>query len=172
MARSRRRSTSSTRSKTLAERLKGLGIAVAVLFALLICGVVAYVWFMGQQAPSSNVSKEDSTPARRVESSTPTMAENAPVGVYIQSFPDEVGYGDTANVQVHTRVDATCSVTIKYNQKDEVGVGLEDKTASKYGLVSWNWVIDTSIPPGTWPVTVTCAYGDKSGVMTQDLTVQ
>lgn len=65
--------------------------------------------------------------------------------------------GSTADVVVIAPPSAQCEIT--YTAPDgQVGEmrGLEPKTASGNGRVSWGWKIDTDTPSGEGTVSVTC----------------
>ena len=40
------------------------------------------------------------------------------------------------------------------------------------GTVSWSWRLANTRAPGTWPVEVQCAQGDKKGFLTTQIDVQ
>lgn len=69
----------------------------------------------------------------------------------------DVRAGSTADVIVSTSPGAECTITyVTPDGAEEEVRGLEPKTASGNGRVSWGWKIDPDTTPGDGTVTVTC----------------
>lgn len=146
-------------------------ISIVVLIALFLAAGTAYTLFLGQANP-----KQTATPAPQ-PASTPTEikptppAPNAPVGVSVDSLLSPVSAGSNTSIAVKTTAGANCTISVVYNGVASTDSGLAPKTADAYGLDSWTWTVGATVPPGSWPVKVTCAYKGKSGVVQQNLQV-
>jgi hypothetical protein len=44
--------------------------------------------------------------------------------------------------------------------------------ADDFGIVSWTWTVEESVPLGEWPVDVTCAFNDQSAMVRGKLVVE
>ena len=73
---------------------------------------------------------------------------------------------------VKTNAGSTCKIAVVYNNVPEVDSGLAPKKADDFGTVSWAWTVPKNTPLGSWPVTVTCQFYDKSAVVSQDVRVE
>jgi hypothetical protein len=49
--------------------------------------------------------------------------------------------------------------------------GLAQKNADEYGLLSWTWTVEPTVPLGKWPVKISCAYDGKGAFVQGDLVV-
>ncbi|HEV8672230.1 MAG TPA: hypothetical protein VGS01_16005 [Candidatus Limnocylindria bacterium] len=56
-----------------------------------------------------------------------------------------------------TNPNAFCSIAVSYAPRPAAADGLAPKDADGGGMVSWSWMVEPNVPPGSWPVEVTCA---------------
>jgi hypothetical protein len=136
-------------------------MSVVVLLVLMVGAGVGYVWYMGQHPPHVQAD----------ETSVAKPSPNAKESAAVQSLTSPVAPGDNASVAVRTLPDSACTITVVYDKTASKDSGLGQKTADEYGLVSWTWTVEAAVPLGKWPVTVTCAYNNKTAVVQGDLVV-
>lgn len=98
-------------------------------------------------------------------------APNAQEGVSIESLTSPVSAGSNVSLIATTNAGSKCAITVTYNGVQSTDSGLIAKTADAYGSVSWSWTVGSSVPVGNWPISVTCAYHGRSGVMADSLQV-
>lgn len=159
--------------KRMLKTLRNASISVLILLVLAVGAGLIYTWVIGQtkppEVPVQEIVPKDSKPPV-VEHTKP--AENTPVGVSIQSMTTPIQPGSNVMMIIKTRPLATCTITVVYNEVASHDSGLMTKTADDFGTVSWTWTVEETVPEGKWPVTVTCSYGKKSGVVIGDLVVK
>jgi hypothetical protein len=129
-----------------------------------------YVWLNGQMSavvPEATVTPNDAM----VQIKPVKPAEDAATGVSIQSFTTPVTPGSNASITIKTNSDATCSITVVYDEEASVDSGLSPKIADEFGIAMWVWTVEASVPVGEWPVTITCVRNGQSGVVVGDLEV-
>jgi hypothetical protein len=147
-------------------------LSVVILLALFVGGGIAYIWYTGQ---NTGVETTANTPSPAPESAgplTPTKpAANARASAAVEMITSPVAPGDNASMTIKTVPTSTCTIKVEYNKIPSTDSGLVAKTADEFGIVSWTWTIDTTVPLGTWPATVTCTYNGRSAVVQGDLTV-
>jgi hypothetical protein len=146
-------------------------MSVVVLLVLMVGAGVGYVWYMGQHPP--HVQADETSVAKPIKPDyKPTKpSPNAKESAAVQSLTSPVAPGDNASVAVRTLPDSACTITVVYDKTASKDSGLGQKTADEYGLVSWTWTVEAAVPLGKWPVTVTCAYNNKTAVVQGDLVV-
>lgn len=151
-----------------------LGICVTLI---VIGGIIAavIVWYLGKTRPAVEAQKPTTTTKVAV-TSAPTVDENAPVGVAIQTVTSPITPGSNASISIRTRPKAACSIQVTYSltgDKDKISHdgGLIPKNADEYGTVSWTWTVEKGRPIGSWPIEITCAYNTKWGYGKQMLEV-
>ncbi len=173
MVRFRRRSNNlvASNKRRSREPYRRLLLTVGFLVIFVVAAAMAYAWWAGQSSEEISTIDKTVQPVRRASGDVPPPAKNAPVGVAVQSFPDSVTRGGAASVQVRTRPSASCRMEISYEQGEYTDIDLVPAVANKYGVASWDWQITESLRRGTWPITVTCSYEEKSGVMVVELTI-
>lgn len=152
--------------------IRNITISFVVLLILLLIAGAAYTWYMGQ----NSVDPVD-TAAIPVQSELvpvikhPQPAADAKVGASIQMLTTPVAPGSNASMTVKTNPGAKCLIAAIYNKVRSTDSGLVSKIADEYGIVDWTWTVESSVPLGKWPVTVTCSNEKNSGVVTGDLVV-
>jgi hypothetical protein len=97
---------------------------------------------------------------------------NAQESAAVETLTSPVAPGDNAMINVKTNPTSTCKIVVAYNNVAEADSGLMPKKADNFGTVGWAWTVPKNAPLGSWPVTVTCQYYEKSAVVTQDLRVE
>ena len=147
-------------------------ISVFVILFLIVLAGVIYTWYMGLQQPIiSKVEGVKDTSIQTLEHTQPSAS--TPEGVAIQSFTSPVMPGSNASITVRaTHPYSKCTIKAEYNKVPSKDSGLIPKTTDDYGIVSWSWTVESTVPVGKWPVTVTCSKGKKSGMVIGDLVVK
>lgn len=143
------------------------------LLALLVGAGVAYTWYNGQRGPAS-IADTQSVEAQTVAPAAKKiqLAPNAAVGATVQEISSPVAPGTNATMTVKTTMGATCSIKVKYNEIPSKDSGLIPKEADEYGLASWSWTVEETVPVGKWPADVTCRLGKKSAEVRGELVVK
>lgn len=144
--------------------------AVAML-VLVVGGGVAYVWYSGQGGivkPLAAAPVSD-TEAPVIKPSKPSP--NARESVAIESLTTPVAPGANSSLMIRTLAGSKCTISVLYNNVPSADSGLTPKVADEFGSVSWSWTVRPETPVGHAPVTVTCAYGQKTAVVQGDLVV-
>jgi len=145
-------------------------VSIFVLLFLFIGTGVAYTWYMGRNVDTSLLTEPveyKPTPViKRVEQS-----ENVPESVAIQSLTSPVLPGSNASITIRTNQKSLCNISVIYNEIASKDSGLVDKPSDEYGMVSWSWTVESSVPIGKWPVKVTCTRDEKSAVVVGNLNV-
>jgi hypothetical protein len=155
--------------------LRNTAISVMILLVISLVGGAIYTWYMGQNANLGSNAIADPVESK----TTPVIkhaqpAANAKVGVSLQMITSPVTPGSNTSIIVRTNAEATCAIKVVYSEDEKkvsTDSGLAPKIADEYGMVSWSWTVEESVPLGEWPVTVTCVLGKQSGVYKADLVV-
>lgn len=160
----------SKKSRTI-RSVRNVFISAFVLL-LIVFGVgAAYIWYIGQHSVVDTnviVNPVKDTP----NITTPTKpAANAQESAAVRMLESPVVPGENSSITVKTNAGSRCTITVLYNQIASKDSGLIPKTADEYGIVDWSWTVDSSVPLGKWPVTVTCVYNNRSAVVVGDLEV-
>lgn len=154
------------------KRVRNIAITVVALLVLAIGGGVGYTWYMGQQAvPAAPVSASIETAPTAPAPKHVQPAANAPASAAIQMLSSPVAPGSNASIDVKTNPGADCTISVLYNKVASTDSGLSHKVADDYGLISWTWTIEKTVPLGKWPVKVTCIHNKLSAVVQGDIVV-
>jgi len=149
-----------------------VAVAAVILLTLIVGGGIFYIWYSGQNESDKVVIKDVKPDTSKKTSIAPVkQAENARVGVVLQTVTSPVMPGDNTSITMKTNVGAKCTVAVVYDKIPSTDSGLTPKVADEYGLVSWTWTVDKNAALGKWPVKVTCVKGDKSGVASGQLEI-
>lgn len=147
-------------------------LSIGIFVVMLLCvGVgIAYTWYIGQ----NDVSAVSDVAPVAAASTSPIIkpqktAVDAKVGVSVQYFSTPLTPGSAASMQIKTNPEARCTITAVYNDVASKDSGLVTKTADEYGVVGWDWTVDSWAPLGKWPITVTCSNAKNSGMARGDL---
>ena len=155
----------------LKKTLKVTAIAVTLLVVLIAAGV-GYTWYMSQYDDTSQAIQPQAVPMGGVKNTNrPKIPDTASIGVSVQSITSPVTPGSNASIMVKTNPEANCTVSVLYDKTPSKDSGLVQKKADEYGIVEWTWTVENSVPPGNWPVEVTCANKKNSAVVENDLRV-
>lgn len=144
-------------------------IVFAVLLVLCVGGLIAYAWLGSSEAPAATIADPKPKAQVQEQEKPPAVDPNAPVGVSVQSISSPALPGSNVLLTARTKAGSVCTIVAEYNKVKSTDSGLMEKTADDYGMVSWSWAVEPSAPLGKWPVTVTCMFGEKSGVVVADL---
>lgn len=150
---------------------RNISIGFFVLLVLAVGAGIIYTWYMGQHATVKEKVVPVKTTNQPKTTSPVQLAPNAKEGVAIQSITSPVQPGTNASVYIHTNRDSNCTITAVYNKVPSKDSGLAPKTADEFGLASWSWTVESTVPVGKWPVTVTCEWNKKIAVVIGDLVV-
>lgn len=138
--------------------------AIVLLFLVVVLGVI-YAWYSGK-----NTFKSVESPKIEATVDAPTLPEprkvdnKKPVGVAVQLLTSPVAPGEDATISIHTNPLVDCSIVVKYDNVKSDDPALITKKADEFGVVTWDWVIQKTVPEGSWPITVTCKNKKFSGV--------
>lgn len=147
-------------------------ISVGVLLVLVLGGGVAYTWYMGEYGETTSTAIAVPVEAAPPTGITPTKpTADAPVSASVQMLTSPIIPGSNASITVKTTAESECTITVEYNKVPSTDSGLKSQVADDFGMVSWAWTVEESVPLGKWPVIVTCAYNDKSAVVKGELVV-
>jgi hypothetical protein len=153
------------------KRLRRTIIGSIMGVTLIIGGGLVYTWWMGRHAKLAPqveaATVQDSRPF--FEPTAPDPREN--VGVAIQALTSPLTPGSNASVSIRTFPDATCTITVTYNNVKSTDSGLAGKTADEYGTIVWSWSVESNVPIGKWPVDITCIHHEKTGYVRGDLVI-
>ena len=158
-------------SVKIPKTVRNTAITVTVLVLVFVVGATVYVLISDQNVKPPTPSKTSQAANSLHDIKPVTPPANAPEGVAIESLLSPVAAGQNTTFDVRTNAGSTCTITAVYNQGPSRDSGLSPKTADEYGFVSWTWTVDRGAPAGTWPVTVTCVYHGRSGVLIGNLQV-
>lgn len=149
--------------KRILKFIRNVVISAFVLLVLLIAAGIAYTWYMGQNSVAATVEIIEPTPGPDF---TPVkQADNVPTGASVQMITSPVKPGSNASMTVKTNGGAVCTISVIYDKTPSADSGLTSKTADEYGMVSWSWTVESSVPIGKWPAKVTCLHNERTGVV-------
>ncbi len=104
------------------------------------------------------------------------VATNAPaepqLAVTLVSITSPVNHGNPATISVKTAPGAACRITVTYKSGPSRAKGLIPKTSDDHGMVGWTWLVGTRTTAGTWPVSVNCSAGGRTGTLQTSIVVQ
>lgn len=162
----------SKKSSSAGARARKIFLSVLILLFLFIVAGSAYAWYVGQQTDVSSAIAEP-VEAPTAPTITPrTPAPDAKVGVSVQMITSPLTPGSNASITVRTNAAAKCTISVVYNNVASTDSGLGPKVADEYGMLSWTWTVEQTVPVGKYPVKVTCANEKNSGVVQADLVIQ
>jgi hypothetical protein len=143
-----------------------------VLIILFIGAGIAYVYFSGKTPyePPKTQKKAVSDEAQPFPKPKKPSA-NAKEGVAVISLLSPVSRGANTSITIQTNATSKCTIVVAYNGVASRDSGLSPKVADDYGTITWTWTVDKTAPLGTWPVTVTCVFNGRSGVVIGNLQV-
>lgn len=146
-------------------------ISGTVLIVLFIAAGIIYT-FVADRTGSKPPPARAATAESSIAEPKPTPpSPNAPEGVSVSSLTSPVAAGSNAALTVQTNPGSTCTIAVVYNGVASKDSGLAAKPVGAYGVVTWSWTVEPTVPPGSWPVAVTCVYHGRSGVVQTNLQV-
>ena len=149
--------------------IRNIAISFVVILVLAVGTGAGYTWYMGKQKVASTVVAE---PVQTSPAIIPTKpAENASVGVSVQSLLTPITPGSNTSITIRTTPSAACTISVVYNDVPSTDSGLKAEQADDFGMATWTWTVGVSVPLGKWPVKVACSYNKHSGVVQGDLVV-
>ena len=154
---------------TLMRRIVHFILVFIVLACLIGVAGIVYIWYGGQHSTTPIAPMPRSTPRVAIHPVTPAI--NVPEGAAVEQLSTPIAPGQTASIQVKTNPHSICTIKVEYNHVASTVPGLTDTTADILGVVSWNWVVSSNTPLGSWPVTVTCSLNKKTAVVIGTLVV-
>ncbi|TAL14615.1 hypothetical protein EPN95_02325 [Patescibacteria group bacterium] len=143
-------------------------MSVLTLIVLFVGAGATYTWIVGHNAQSAPVVAT-TTPTPVIKHVAP--AANARESASVQSITNPIMPGDNASIIVKTNPGSWCTITVVYDKTPSKDSGLSGKTSDDFGSVSWTWTVESTVPIGKWPVTVTCLHNKLSAVVVGDLVV-
>lgn len=158
-------------NKAAKKALKVVAAFVIVTVVILV-GLLLYSWLSAPEVPAASVADPKAKPQLAEDKKEVALDPTAPVGVAAQSITSPLLPGSNALIVVKTRPEALCNIVVEYNKIKSTDTGLSEKQADDRGMVQWSWAVEESVSVGKWPVTVTCLYNEKSGVLISDLEVK
>lgn len=151
--------------------VKTVAITLGIVAVLVIIAAVGYTWYMSQQPPVQAAPVSELPPVpKQVKPTPPTPGTN--VGVSVQSFVESATRGEDISLTIKTTATAECRAVVRYGEDKKADQPLENQAADEYGLASWGWTVPENVPKGRWPITVTCTFGEKSGMAKPELLVK
>jgi hypothetical protein len=158
-------------SKSKLARAKTIILSTGAILLVMVAVGAAYTWYNGQQPPAEAHATASTEPqAKQIRARIPS--KNTQESAAVQVLTSPVAPGENAMISVKTNAGSTCRIAVVYNNVPETDSGLISRKADSFGTVSWAWTVPKGTPLGSWPVTVTCQFYDKSAVVSQDLRVQ
>lgn len=153
--------------------VRNIAISAVVLLVLVVGGGIAYTWYVGQDEAANTAAVPapvTPTPAPVVKPTKP--AANAKQSAAVQMLTSPVAPGENASIMVKTNAESECTIKVEYDKVPSTDSGLKPKTADDFGIVSWTWTVEESVPVGKWPVEVNCAFHDQTAMVRGDLIVE
>lgn len=163
--------SSNMNKRTVVRRAGWIALSSFILLVLLVGAGAAYAWYTSQQAPAPAVV--ELKPANKDDQklrNTP-IGENVPANASIQVLTSPVAPGSNVSVTAKANPGSTCSIVVTYDDVKSTDSGLRDKAVDSFGIVTWAWTVEETVPEGSWPVDITCFFRDKSAVVAGKLVV-
>ena len=144
-------------------------ISTAILIVIFLIGGLIYAFFTSGNDNShskvqAKINTDDSLTSKELVAKPTKPADNAPEGVAVYLASPSVKAGSNVSVSARTVAGSACTITAVYNGVPSRESGLSPKPADDYGGVNWTWTVERTVPPGSWPVKVTCVYHGRTGV--------
>jgi hypothetical protein len=148
-------------------------VALSALILLILFAVagVVYVRFGGTSSKQASSTNAAPPPQQLSLPAAHKPDPKAPVGVALQSLYTPVKAGQNTSITIKTTPTAKCTIKVTYDGHASADSGLAAKNADEYGMATWSWTVEKTVPAGKWPVAVTCVYNKHSGFLQKDLQV-
>jgi competence protein ComEC len=105
------------------------------------------------------------------ESPAPTQEAGNDHTVTFAHVTSPIKRGSQATASVATTAGAGCNITVTYKSGPSSAAGLDPKSASTDGSVSWMWTVGSRTTAGDWPIDVRCEHGGENAAARSMLTV-
>lgn len=161
----------STKTRLVVRKMLLFVLWFFVVLVVVVGGFVLYAWLSPKEAAVATL-KDPKPKAQLQTQAKVTVDPNSPVGVSVQSITSPVEPGSNVSLSIKTKATATCKIEVEYNKVKSTDSGLSEKVADDFGLIQWSWSVASTVPEGSWPVTVTCSMNKKSGIVIHDLVVK
>ena len=147
----------------------------AVLLLISSCLIIGalYVFIVDRTKPVPP-KKINSSSDQAISSLPPATApsSNSPEGVALQAMTTPVQVGAVFYLSAETNAGSLCTAYIDYAGTDGTDPNLNSQQANEYGNVTWTWTVPDKAPLGTWPLTITCLYRGRTGVVDDNVQFQ
>jgi hypothetical protein len=137
-------------------------LVVAIALVVAGCGSSQASPRLGVLGASSGPTERPAPTARPRPTPLPTVDANA-MSVKVTARTKSVRRGGTASVTIKTAAKAQCGITVTYPDGPSTARGLEPKTAGSAGTITWKWKVSSSTKKGTYPISIVCSAGQRSG---------
>ena len=155
------------------KKVRNVAVTGVVLLVLVVGVGVAYTWYVGQDEATNTAAIPEPVDAASAPAITPTKpAADAKQSAAVQMLSSPIAPGDNASIMVKTNATSECTITVEYNDVPSTDSGLKPKKADDFGIVSWTWSVEETVPVGKWPVDVVCAYNDQTAMVRGNLVVE
>jgi hypothetical protein len=157
----------------LVKTVRNLTISAVVLLVLVVGAGVAYTWYVGQDESTTTATiPEQAAPVASPTIKPTKPAADAKQSAAVQMLTSPVAPGENASIMVKTNAESECTISVKYGEVVSTDSGLKPKVADDFGIVSWTWTVEKTVPVGKWPVEVNCAFHEQSAMVRGDLIVE
>jgi hypothetical protein len=153
--------------------VRNVTISAVVLLVLVVGGGVAYIWYVGQDETANTAAipaPVEAAPAPVIKPTKP--AADAKQSAAVQMLTSPVTPGENASIMVKTNAESECTIKVEYNKVPSTDSGLKPKVADDFGVVSWTWTVEETVPVGKWPVEVVCAFNNQTAMVRGDLVIE
>lgn len=151
---------------------RNIALTIVVLGIVVVSAGVGYTWYVGQQTPAPTAIAPPLEPTQVKTVAKPKIDLKAPISASVQSLSTPVAPGDNAVITVRSSLTSTCKILVEYNKVASKDSGLVEKPVDEFGMVSWSWKVEDTVPLGKWPVEVTCVRAKNSAVTKDFLEVK
>lgn len=150
--------------RRIVRAVRNIGISIVVLLVLVLGIGVAYTWYIGQNTSTATSAPpiQPMVTSAAISTKGRTPAPDAPASASIQQLSSPVRPGAMADITVRSNPTATCRIAVEYdNKQPSTSPAFIEKATDDFGMVNWQWAVDTTAPKGKATVTVTCALDEK-----------
>ncbi|HEY8636691.1 MAG TPA: DUF4236 domain-containing protein [Candidatus Limnocylindrales bacterium] len=123
-------------------------------------------------APATKKPTVTPKPTSKPRPKPTPMPTTSKLAVKVTALTASVPRNSTAMVSIKTSAGARCSIVVKYESGPSTAAGLVDKTANSTGAISWSWKVGSRTTRGTWPISISCQLGSRSGSVDTSFTVR
>jgi hypothetical protein len=156
------------------KRKSGLSVLRGSIGVLVLAAVAGagYVWWNGQQSHNQAVLSEQTQRANlHAQVNTAEKPAKDPISVSVESITSPVPQESNVTLEIKTLSQAECTIEVIYNGAPSNDPGLSPKTADTSGSISWTWMVEETVPVGTWPAEVECSRDGESATARAEVDV-